>query len=184
MTDTEVLLIRHAHSLRGLPIPEPEWPLSEIGMGQAELLADELAEHDIAYFYSSPFVRAVSTLEPLANRSGSRISVLDALRERKLSGDKVRNWEELVQRSWRNFDFSLPDGESFHACQSRMCDALSFIAERHAGETVAVCSHGNAIALFLNSIDPAFGHDAWKAMKNPDIFRLRRQMSGAAWSMA
>lgn len=56
-------------------------PLTEKGMRQAEGLADELADLGIARILSSPYVRCVQTVEPLARRLGVEIETHDALAE-------------------------------------------------------------------------------------------------------
>ena len=53
------------------------------------------------------------------------------------------------------------------------------MTDRHPGDVVAAASHGNAIALFINSIDASFGHDDWAQMENPHVYRFER--SGGAW---
>ena len=36
----------------------------------------------------------------------------------------------------------------------------------------AVASHGNLISSVLRAADPGFGFEAWRALKNPDLFEL------------
>ena len=48
-------------------------------------------------------------------------------------------------------------------------------------KTLLVSSHGNAIALFLNYLQPSFGYDDWAAMKNPDLFRIEASAGKFAW---
>jgi 8-oxo-dGTP diphosphatase len=43
-------------------------PLSPTGWKQAELLAKRLAKHDVSTLHSSPYLRCVQTLEPLADK--------------------------------------------------------------------------------------------------------------------
>jgi broad specificity phosphatase PhoE len=40
------------------------------------------------------------------------------------------------------------------------------------GKTLVFSSHGNAIALFLNVLDPKVGFEEWKGLRNPDIIRV------------
>jgi len=42
-------------------------------------------------------------------------------------------------------------------------------------------SHGNAIGLYLNLLDPTFGFDNWRVMRNPDLFRLVFQDRRMTW---
>ena len=91
------------------------------------------------------------------------------------------NWLEELQNAWADFDRTLPGGESSRACQSRVREAMRGIAEANEGKTVAIASHGNAIALFLNSIDGEFGFEQWRQMRNPHVFKV--QYTDGIWSL-
>jgi len=167
---TTIVLIRHAESYPSNDIPEPEWPLSERGIEQAEWLSEQLKTSCIDVIVSSPFRRAVETLYPLASRLGCVIKEDAQLRERKLCEGQRDDWYQLVRRAWTDFSFALPNCESGISCQERMRACLARLAEKYCGRVVAACSHGNAIGLYLSTIDPAFGFDDWSKMRNPDAF--------------
>lgn len=172
ISKTTTVLIRHAESAPSSVLPEPDWPLSEHGVEQAATLAIELSSRAIDRVFSSPYLRAVDTVKPLAENLGRPVEVRTDLRERKLCDGIRSDWMNLLERSWRDFAFSLPGCESSHECQSRVRRCLEEIARENEGMTVAVASHGNAIGLFLNSLDPGFGFEQWREMKNPDIFEI------------
>ena len=174
---TTVTLIRHAESAPDHALPEADWPLSAAGFAQAEALADQL---DVEHIYSSPYVRAVATVAPLANRLGLEISTVPGLRERKLAEGRLEDWRDQLARTWHDFDYRLPGGESSRACQLRVSESLTQLAEQHTGARIAAASHGNAIALFLHTIDPTFGFEAWSQMRNPDLFEVT--WSGSRWA--
>jgi 8-oxo-dGTP diphosphatase len=56
-------------------------PLSRQGYRQPEAIAARLAAKGASELYSSPFLRCVQTLEPLADRLGTKIHVDDRLAE-------------------------------------------------------------------------------------------------------
>jgi 8-oxo-dGTP diphosphatase len=56
-------------------------PLSKSGRRQAEALADRLAGEDVTALISSPALRCVDTLVPLADRMGLTVEVDDRLAE-------------------------------------------------------------------------------------------------------
>ena len=41
-----------------------------------------------------------------------------------------------------------------------------------------VVTHGNLIALVLQSLDHTFGYEGWKSLSNPDVFMVRGTGSG------
>jgi len=78
-----VYLVRHARAGR-----RSAWkgddelrPLSKVGQRQAEGLVDLLAGVPVEQALSSPYVRCVETVEPLADDRGLEIDVVDELRE-------------------------------------------------------------------------------------------------------
>ena len=178
---TDVLLVRHAQSAPSDDVPEPDWPLSEAGSRQAEALASDLEGRQVDAIWASPYRRAGATVEPLAQRRSLAIEVAEDLRERELAHGKLEGWLDHLQHSWADRDYKLPGGESATECQHRVVASLGAIAEQHPGASIVVCSHGNALSLFLNSIDPAFGFDNWRAMTNPALYYLEYRKGTWLW---
>jgi 2,3-bisphosphoglycerate-dependent phosphoglycerate mutase len=172
MDRTEIFLVRHAESMPSKEIPEADWPLSPVGVWQAQQLANALKRLRIDAIFSSPYARAQATVAPYAQGVGLSVCVTAALRERKLTEDSRDDWLAILQKSWSDFSFTLPHCESSADCQRRMHACLARLAADHRGQTLLVCSHGNAIALYLHGVDDAFGFEAWAAMRNPELFRI------------
>lgn len=169
---TTVYLLRHAESTVVPALPESDWPLSEAGVRQADHLRICLEPLGVDLVVSSPFVRAVETVRPFCQATGIELRIDRDLSERRLSGVWIRDFEEILRKTWKDFDFVLPGGESSRACQERVAGCILRLATAARGQTLLVSSHGNAIALFLNSLDPAFGWSEWRAMRNPDLYRI------------
>jgi 8-oxo-dGTP diphosphatase len=56
-------------------------PLSKSGRAQADAIAEHLAREPIDMIVSSPYLRCVDTVEPLATRVGVGLEISDALAE-------------------------------------------------------------------------------------------------------
>lgn len=182
--NTEIFLIRHAESTASKDIPEADWPLSPAGVRQAQHLAEALKPLQIDAVLSSPYVRARATVEPFAQTAGLSVQVIADLRERKLTTrwqDQRDDWFAILQHAWADFSFALPHCESGYACQQRMCHCLAKLAANHRGQTLLICSHGNAIALYLNSLESSFRFEAWAAMQNPEVFRIIYDAGRPLW---
>lgn len=169
---TTLYLVRHAQSARDFSLADSEWPLNVDGEAQAERLARQLRDITATRLIGSPYRRAIDTLRPLSRHIGLPIRIEPDLRERKLRDGRIDNWDEVMRGLWADLDARLPNGESGGECRLRVTACLTALAHELSEETVVVCSHGNAIALFLNGLDATFGYDAWKRMRNPDVFRL------------
>jgi broad specificity phosphatase PhoE len=76
-------LVRHAKagSRRDWGGPDPERPLSGKGRRQAEGIVDLLADRPVRRVLSSPYVRCVQTVEPLADKLGLPVEDAPALGE-------------------------------------------------------------------------------------------------------
>ena len=177
------VLIRHAQSAPSNKIPEPDWPLSSLGRRQATALASDLAGAGITQVVSSPYVRAVDTVQPLSSQLGLSIEIQSGLRERKLCDDVRDDWHIIIEKAWTDFNFALPGCESGFECQKRIQKCMQDVVSRYTGQTIAVCSHGNAIGLFLNTIDQNFGYLNWKQMKNPDVFWIDWRNGYPRWRL-
>ena len=182
MTATTLYLIRHAESAPDFSIAEADWPLSANGSVQAQRLVQRLRKLAPDRLISSPYRRAIDTLQPFSRVSGLPISTDADLRERHLRNGRVENWDDMLRALWADLDSRMPNCESGTECRLRVTRCLAALADASPGATIAVSSHGNAIALFLNGIDASFGYDAWKQMRNPDVFRVIR--CGQRWEWA
>ena len=92
-----VYLVRHARAGR-----RSAWkgddelrPLSKVGLRQAEGLVDLLAGVHVEQALSSPYVRCVETVEPLADDRGLEIDVVDELREGASLEGALRLFEKV-----------------------------------------------------------------------------------------
>lgn len=171
---TTLYLLRHAESCPTPDVPEPEWGLSANGTNQAEALVERLRPLGITRIYSSPFERAVATARPFAQATGIEIQIVEGLKERRLGGTSFLGdrFHDTMSDLWGDLNKSLDGGESGYACQERVVNAINQIATRNIGETILIASHGQALTLFLNTIDNSIGRDFWANMKNPDLFRI------------
>jgi 2,3-bisphosphoglycerate-dependent phosphoglycerate mutase len=176
-----VLLVRHAEPVKPGTAGFDEFtrPLTEKGIRDAHRLCEMHASVSIDAAYSSPYLRARQTIEPLARARKIEIATIDDLRERMLSLGEVPDWRAHLRRSWKDFDYAAPGGESGRIAQARVMRVLDTIAMRHAGGTVIVGSHGNLIALALHAIMPeVVDYTFWEAIPMPAVFMLVREGSG------
>jgi 2,3-bisphosphoglycerate-dependent phosphoglycerate mutase len=180
----DLLLVRHAQAL---PNGTPGWeerdderPLSEDGLRQADDLALELDPYGLSAIYSSPYARALQTVEPIARRRQMSVQVLADLRERRLTEALRDDWHEVLARSWTDPDYALPGTESGRAAQRRGIGVLDLLRVRHAdGGRLLVGSHGNLISLILQTFEPAVDLDFHLGMPVPAIYHLEHD--GISW---
>jgi len=79
-----VYLVRHAragHRETWAGEDDTVRPLDERGQRQAEALVAQLAERDFSRVLSSPYLRCVQSVEPLAEARGIQVEAVDPLAE-------------------------------------------------------------------------------------------------------
>ena len=171
---TCLYLVRHAHSYW---TPDEMRPLSQTGLEDAQRVAGILAPMRPEAIYSSPYLRAKQTVEPLAGALGMAIEEVADLRERTLSEVPVDDWRAALERSWEDFSFACPGGESSGASQRRAVTVCQELAGRHPGGGIVLATHGNLLALLMNYYDPSVGFGHWNALSSPDIYRVDLEVS-------
>ena len=78
-----IRLLRHGAAGDRNQWLEEDWarPLNKKGRKQAEAIAESLADMGVDRVVSSPYLRCVQTVEPLALKIGARVEISDALAE-------------------------------------------------------------------------------------------------------
>jgi len=151
-----LLLIRHgetAWNAESRIQGQLDVPLSNAGIWQAGRLAQRLAGERIDAIFASDLARAWLTAQPIG-QSRQIDPVPDLrLRERHFGIFEGHTLDEISSRwpaefaSWRERDpaWAIPEGESGQQFIERVLQALDDIAQRHAGQTVAVVAHGGVL---------------------------------------
>jgi probable phosphoglycerate mutase len=152
------LLIRHgAHLLGGETIAgrAPGVSLSPLGREQVRAMAERVAAAPVAAIYSSPVDRTRQTAEALASRLGLPVHLNDNLAEIDFGAWTGATLAELrAQEPWKRWSAfrsgsGAPAGERMLAVQARIVAEMLALRERHAGEVVALVSHGDVIKAAL-----------------------------------
>ncbi|MBC7952340.1 MAG: histidine phosphatase family protein [Rhodospirillaceae bacterium] len=153
---------------------EAERGLTEEGHGHAKAIAARIlaVEPNVRAIFSSPYKRAVLTVEPLSQSLGLPIAVVDDLHEKHITDQADADIKQARRQMWSDPNWKFPDGESNVEAQTRALNGLAAIRAQVPEGSVVAGAHGTLIALILNAFDPAFGYDAWLSMPMPDIYRL------------
>ena len=169
---TRLVLVRHAQSAPAAHLAEAAFPLSEKGRQQALDLAPVLAELGVDALASSPYQRAVDTLQPYADRAGLSIAIDHDLRERSLGAwlESPEAVNETMRRMHADPDFAPAGGETSRAVVARFEAALRRVIAAAPGRTIAVGSHGGIISHFLAPRGEGLASEFWRGIRNPHLF--------------
>jgi 8-oxo-dGTP diphosphatase len=143
-----------------------ERPLSELGRRQSEALAEALAGDPIDALYSSPALRSRQTLEPLAQRLGLPVAVVDGI------GDD-ETWHP--PEGWKRDEHGITVAP--YAAGRAMAALWDIQLEREECRAVA-CSHGHVIPALVSFLIAAHGlEDVPEFERRGQWYRL--QLDGA-----
>lgn len=150
---------------------EADAPLTPEGIAQSNCLADLLANAAIERIISSPYTRATQSIEPLAQRLNLAVELDARLVERVLCSDSRPDWQEHLFASFADLDLRLEGGESSREAMQRAVAVVTDI-QRHAAQSTLLVTHGNLMALLLKHFDDSNGFAEWRALSNPDVYRV------------
>lgn len=160
----DLLLVRHGQSQEyreGVPFPLADGhgdpPLSDLGHQQAQRVAVRLAGAGLDAIYVTTLRRTAQTAEPLVARLGLTPAVEAGLREVFLGAWEGGLYRKMVaenhpiaQRMFAEERWNvIPGGEPLANFHGRIRASIGRILAAHAGQRVAVFTHGGVIGQVL-----------------------------------
>jgi 2,3-bisphosphoglycerate-dependent phosphoglycerate mutase len=114
---------------------------------------------------SSPYKRAVDTVQDFADKHGFTIRAIEDFRERRIDSVWIDDFIAFSKKQWEDFSFKLSDGESLSEVQERNIRALESVVREYSGQNIVVGSHGTAISTIINYYDKTFGYAGFNSIK-------------------
>ena len=157
---TVLYFVRHGESVTnvdGIFTGQLDFPLSELGYKQADLLVNYFKDVNIDKIYASDLGRTCATIASTAKEHNLEIIKDKRLREvyaGKWQGEKFTYIQENFNEDyikWRTeiVDARCTGGESFKELSERVYQAVLEIINENQGKTVIVVSHSNPIKSIL-----------------------------------
>ena len=162
---TTVYFVRHAESDKKVSNGAIR-PLTEKGMKDRILVTKYLENKNIDCVLSSPFKRAIDTIEDFAEQNSLQILTINDFRERKSDSDWERDndFYPFIQRQWADFNYTLSDGEHLNDVQHRNINALNSVLSEYEGKSIVIGTHGTALSTIINYYDKSYGFDNFMEM--------------------
>lgn len=172
-----VFLVRHAESIAnagGRTTDPANIPLSPAGLSQAIAFAEQVKKEPTRVI-SSPFLRAIQTAEPLANKYDLHIEIWYELREfNYLPADKINNttWEDRLparkayyERDDIDYTEIGDDTESFREFVKRVNKVISQIKDISDKGSIYIFSHEIMIWAIYQRMAGVSVNDMWEDFK-------------------
>ncbi|OCL26612.1 hypothetical protein U472_11550 [Orenia metallireducens] len=171
---TNIYFVRHAES-NYVPKDDDFYrPLSEKGKNDVKRVTDFFKDLNITRVLSSPYIRAVHTVEGVSKDKNLDMEIIEDFKERKVANRYLNDEEfrNFVKHQWNDFDYCLEGGESLNQVQERGIRALNKIIRKYHNENIIVGTHGTWLGVILNYFDEKYDYNFWKTIKMPDIVLL------------
>lgn len=154
-----VYLIRHGESTGNYTKKiqgSMDFPLSKLGKKQVEAISHYLASVPLDYIYSSDLSRAHHTARAIAKKQRTKdvLEVWDEVREVYLGPfqglTRAEIYEKYPETKQNSILTSGVHGtETIASLTTRCANVKKRLMTHHAGEHVAIVSHGGFISIFL-----------------------------------
>ncbi|PLR69029.1 histidine phosphatase family protein [Bacillus sp. UMB0893] len=168
---TKLGIVRHgrtAWNLERRAQGSSDIPLDELGIAEAEKLAERLGAEDWDMIYASPLLRARQTAEYIAARLGNLPIQFDS-RIREVSGGQIEGTTEAERiekwgEQWRELDLGM---EKANLVIERGMSFFEEITSKHPGKNILIVSHGSFIKHCLKKLVPKLEME--EGLKNTSI---------------
>ncbi|MDP5273716.1 histidine phosphatase family protein [Chengkuizengella axinellae] len=171
---TFIYMVRHGES----PKSEGERArgLTDKGKADAYRITEILKREGIEVFVSSPYQRAILTIQELATYSEQEIIVYEDLKERVFSNEDKRMDDNkllpLLKKSFSDPTFAPVGGESNIVCQKRAVKVLKELLTNFQGSKIAIGTHGAVMTLMMGYYDSQYDFNFLLHTSKPDIYRM------------
>lgn len=153
---TTFYIVRHGQTLfnvKGIIQGSSDSPLTEKGIQQAQMMADQINDIEFILGVSSTSERARDTLLTIVKERFPVVFYKD-LKEIKfgsLEGDSIEKLLNTDRTDWTEFG-----GETFQQAAKRVENRLISISEHIGNRNVLVVTHGSVMREVLHDLEPSY----------------------------
>jgi len=172
---TYIYMVRHGESPKIENNERSRW-LTYKGWSDSKKITEMLRNEGIETFVSSPYRRAVLTIEELARSYDKEILVFEELLEIEFSNeDRIMTDKEIypiVKKMFNDPNYSLLGGESSSICMNRSVGVLEELIEKYKGQKIVIGTHGMVMTLMMRHFDSKYDFDFLLETSKPDIYKM------------
>ena len=172
----KLYLIRHGKA--AMEGSDRERILDEDGIIQASSLCKKIKsqfQNKSVRLISSPFKRAIQTIENLSKDFHVNIEENSSLEEINIGKDENLSKHEIIEKMWENKNFKVVNGssQSEHVEQIKV-ELNKILTDFYEKDyNLILVSHGNSIGIILKYfLNQKFTFDDWKNISMPDMYSI------------
>ena len=176
MAKKNLYLIRHGKA--AMEGSDRERVLDSDGIIQANSLCKKIKiqfQDQKIRIISSPFKRAMQTIEKLSQDMSASIEKSQSLEEVNIGKDQNLSKHQIIEKMWSDKNFKVQNGLSQSEHVDKIKDELNQILEDFYKNdyNLILISHGNSIGIILKYfLDTNFTFNDWKKISMPDMYCL------------
>ncbi|XQY93072.1 histidine phosphatase family protein [Metabacillus sp. HB246100] len=163
----KVYIVRHCEATG----QAAEADLTEQGFKQAEELGEFFSNIKVDRIISSPFLRAIHSIENVSEMKNLQIEVDDRLRERVLSTKNLLDWYSKLKKTYDDVNLRFEGGESSQEAMDRIVSLFDEVRKEDSKHIIIV-THGNVMSLLLKHVKETFSFKDWEKLSNPDVYKI------------
>ena len=176
MAQKNLYLIRHGKA--SMDGADRERVLDEDGIIQATSLCKKIRNQfkdKKIRLISSPFKRAVQTIEKLSEDFRADIEKNPSLEEIKIGKDEKITKHQIIEKMWSDENFKVSNGSSQLEHVNQIKSELNKILKDFYQNdyNLILVSHGNSIGIILKYfLNQKFTFEDWKNISMPDMYSV------------
>ena len=177
MAKKNLYLIRHGKA--AMDGSDRERVLDSDGIIQATSLCKKIKtqfKDQKIRIISSPFKRAMQTIEKLSQDMAADIEKSQSLEEINIGKDQNLSKHQIIEKMWGDKNFKVQNGSSQSEHVNKIKAELNQILDDFYKNdyNLILISHGNSIGIILKYfLNTDFTFNDWKKISMPDMYCLR-----------
>ena len=176
MAQKNLYLIRHGKA--AMEGSDRERVLDSDGTIQATSLCKKIKiqfQNQKIRIISSPFKRAMQTIEKLSQDMAADIETSQSLEEINIGKDQKLSKHQIIEKMWNDKNFKVENGASQSEHVDKIKDQMNEILDNFYKNdyNLILISHGNSIGIILKYfLNTNFTFNDWKKISMPDMYCL------------
>ena len=176
MAQKNLYLIRHGKA--AMEGSDRERVLDSDGIIQATSLCKKIKiqfQNQKIRIISSPFKRAMQTIEKLSQDMAADIEKSQSLEEINIGKDQNLSKHQIIEKMWNDKNFKVENGASQSEHVDKIKDQMNEILDNFYKNdyNLILISHGNSIGIILKYfLNTNFTFNDWKKISMPDMYCL------------
>lgn len=150
---TVLYFIRHAEADSAVNDQRTR-PLTAKGKSDCKRIVNYLADKKISAVFSSPYTRAIDTIQGFSDEYNFEIQSRECLRGLRLDSNWITDYRTFFKDYWNDFFYHYSDGESIAQLQERSIPLINEILNVYKNQNIVISTHSICIAAMVAFYKP------------------------------